>query len=404
MSSSNSSKEKSINSNSSTKSYGSSNYSTSNSTNSRSSSGSNSTNSSSTISTSNSPSPERLQIQLGNMIELNGKKYKILEILGEGNFGMVLKVERNRQYYVIKILKDTENYDKEKFLIEQTVLQVIKEKLDGCKEGVLCYEDSFQNGHDFIFITKYSPGVDLHKFVQIIPQLDFITVRDIEVILTNIITSYQLLEEAGVIHRDIKPSNMLINWERKGKNRMGITFVDFGFGCFDNASIHKKIIDKNIKLLARGKQSINLDTSYLNRNFQCNSDKGTLKYISPEYFFEKHATKQSDIFALGVVFLFILTGGINNIYNYDIDNIKDPVEKIVQYERIVQDPSERKNIFQLLQNRHIFDFNIYHASNLINQMIDINPRKRPTTKQILQKIPSIFSTSKNSRFKVITNQ
>lgn len=301
---------------------------------------------------------------------LGGKEYKIMEILGEGVYGSVVKAERDGKYYAIKMLKDhNQEID---FYEEKIVLQAIKRKLKGCKKGVLCYEDAFKQDGMFIFITKFVDGVGLDFFIKQKMMLP----EDVPVILTNLITAYEMLYNVGIVHRDLKPTNILIN-----PQTLEVTIVDFGFGCFgESFSINASLEDEIEKL----SNDYNID---LIEPLECQGLRGTPMFMSPDYAKKGYATPASDIYALGIVFFFILTEGTDWIYRGSKN--KGSVNDFYDY---IQIPTHRISISNKLKIKNSYVDNA-KATALIQEMIDIQPRKRPDPKTILQQIPYIFKSS-----------
>jgi tetratricopeptide (TPR) repeat protein/TolB-like protein len=100
-------------------------------------------------------------------------------------------------------------------------------------------------------------------------------------LIQNMVEGLGALHDAGVIHRDFKPGNVMLVRSRTGAERAVIT--DFG--------------------LARDLESEPGFTLT-----QANQVMGTPAYMAPEQFQGQRATRQSDIYALGVVMYEAVTG------------------------------------------------------------------------------------------------
>ena len=103
-----------------------------------------------------------------------------------------------------------------------------------------------------------------------------IPLQEAESILTQLVDAVQYAHERGIVHRDIKPSNILL---RDGKH---VYLADFG-------------------LVKHMEEMSDLT--------QTNCMIGTPEYMAPELT-ERPATASSDIYALGVVAYFMLTGRV----------------------------------------------------------------------------------------------
>jgi serine/threonine-protein kinase len=94
------------------------------------------------------------------------------------------------------------------------------------------------------------------------------------------------LEEAhsqGIIHRDLKPDNILL--QDKTDRPDWVKIVDFGIA---------HLIDSNPK----------------NRLTRAGIVIGTPEYMAPEQFTGKALDERTDIYALGLIFFEMLTGGV----------------------------------------------------------------------------------------------
>lgn len=112
--------------------------------------------------------------------------------------------------------------------------------------------------------------------------------------------------EQGVVHRDLKPSNIMIASE-EGKYS-NVRIVDFGLA---------KVVEEDQNLTKTG-QAI-----------------GTPFYSSPEQIQSRSIDARSDIYSLGCVMFFVLTGkppfvGENAIETYDM-HINTPVPNLIEF-------------------------------------------------------------------------
>ncbi|XP_050378795.1 serine/threonine-protein kinase/endoribonuclease IRE1b [Argentina anserina] len=150
-------------------------------------------------------------------------------------------------------------------------------------------------------------------------------------LMRDLVSGLAHLHELGIIHRDLKPQNVLII---KGK------------------SLHAKLSDMGIsKRLQGDKSSITLHaTGY-----------GSSGWQAPEQLLHQRQTRAVDLFSLGCLLFFCLTGG------------KHPYGDSI--ERDVNIVNDRKDLF-LVEN-------IPEAVDLFTRLLDPNPDMRPTAVDVL---------------------
>ncbi len=142
-------------------------------------------------------------------------------------------------------------------------------------------------------ITIFDVGVDDYGFFLVMELIDGM---DMEKTLANRAMVYdqfremasQLLEglvathKEGILHLDIKPSNIMVVWHDSGK--MHFQLIDFG----------------------RAKHSD--EEFFVSEDPKTRGLNGSIHYMSPEQLNNKALDERSDIYALGCVFYYALTG------------------------------------------------------------------------------------------------
>ena len=141
-------------------------------------------------------------------------------------------------------------------------------------KGLPAFINNYENDELFIVIRSYIPGVPLNEFVSCFkPNNELLLSIGKQV--CDILT-YLHQQNPVIIHRDIKPQNIII--DRQGK----ITLIDFGISRVFN--------DKS-----------RMDTTFL----------GTREFAAPEQYGFAQTDHRSDIFSLGVLLAWLLTGESN---------------------------------------------------------------------------------------------
>jgi serine/threonine-protein kinase len=149
----------------------------------------------------------------------------------------------------------------------------------------------------YYYTMEYVPGVDLHDIVShegpmAVPRA-----------LTIISQAARALAEAhqhGIVHRDIKPANMVLR--KLGKRSDFVKVLDFGLA--------KLTESKPAQELTRVGWAV-----------------GTPQYVSPEVILGGAIDGRSDIYALGSVLYFLLTGGAPFNMGKAMLNMRAQIEK-----------------------------------------------------------------------------
>ncbi len=139
-------------------------------------------------------------------------------------------------------------------------------------DNIVRMHASFSEGSNIYLVMEYIEGETLEKHVRDRGRLEE---KDAVRILDQVLDAMQYVHSKGVIHRDIKPSNVMIR-----KDNGKICLLDFG-------------IAKDLK--GRG-----LTTGQLTI--------GTNGYMSPEQAEGYQVDHRTDIYSLGCVLYYMLTG------------------------------------------------------------------------------------------------
>ena len=158
--------------------------------------------------------------------KLQGGKYVIKEILGQGGFGITykaLQVNLNRTVVIKtpkldKYLHDDPKYNKyiERFIAEGQTLARLSQDPHPHIIGVI---ELFQEGNIHCLVMEFVPGENLFQVVKrrgALPEVEIITsIRQIGEALT-------VVHEAGLVHRDAHPGNIML------RSNGRVILIDFG--------------------------------------------------------------------------------------------------------------------------------------------------------------------------------
>lgn len=141
-------------------------------------------------------------------------------------------------------------------------------------KGLPEFIDDFDNSELFVMVRSYVPGVPLNEFVSCFQpnkELFLLIGKQICEIL-----AYLHQQTPAIIHRDIKPQNIIID-------RLGnVTLIDFGISRVYN-------------------DGSSVDTTFL----------GTRDFAAPEQYGYSQTDHRTDIFSLGILLIWLLTGESN---------------------------------------------------------------------------------------------
>lgn len=137
---------------------------------------------------------------------------------------------------------------------------------------VSVYDVGEENGMQYI-VMEYVKGTDLKQYIKHQSPIALPTVVDI---MEQVLSAISLAHQHRIIHRDLKPQNILVDEDGTVK------ITDFGIA------------------IALSETSIT----------QTNTLLGSVHYLSPEQARGGMATRQSDIYALGIILYELLTGSV----------------------------------------------------------------------------------------------
>lgn len=160
-------------------------------------------------------------------------------------------------------------------------------------------------------------------------------------IIKNILKGLVILDKHGIMHRDLKPDNIILKKKGVPITENTLKLVDFGLATYQDVE------------------------EYLFK--RC----GTPGFVAPEVINAKrganvHYSTKCDVFSVGIIFFFMLTGKI---------------------------PYDGADFQEVLDNnkKAVINFNVKElkfvtpvAMNLLKNMLELNPEDRPTAKDALK--------------------
>jgi tRNA A-37 threonylcarbamoyl transferase component Bud32 len=235
-------------------------------------------------------------------------QYTLEQKLGSGGMGVVYKGQHAmlRRPTAIKML-DVDKVNEASMERFEREVQITSQLNN--PHTVAIYDYGRTPEGVFYYAMEYLDGIDLQSLVERYgPQPASRVIH----ILTQVCSSLYEAHSLGLVHRDIKPANIMLN--RRGGEPDVVKVLDFGL----------------VKALDDGKQQSMTQQSALT---------GTPLYMSPEAIqMPNTVDARSDLYAVGAVGYFLLTGGPV----FDAENVMDLCRKHVDTPPIP--PSERTRL------------------------------------------------------------
>ncbi len=260
--------------------------------------------------------------------------FEFKEKIGEGHFGVVKKcIEKSSgKEYAVKIMNKNKIKESDlSFLIqERNYMCLIKHP------NIVSLIKDFEDEKCIYFIMEYFKGGDLAKYLGNVngkeKNMEKLAAKIIKIIAQGV----QYLNQFGIVHRDLKPENIV--FEKEG----------------DIKSI--KIIDLGVAItLPYGEQS---------------SDPiGTLAYIAPEMYTHKPYSYKVDVWSIGILLYYLVTGGV-----LPFDDEK--MDESILGKKIVFTHQEYPEKYFVDKSKSLI--------SLIDKTLEKNPEKRITIHNFLK--------------------
>lgn len=201
-----------------------------------------------------------------------GKRYRIIRTLGEGGMANVYLahdevLDRDVSVKLLRLdLRDDPSTQRRFEREAMAATQLNDPHIVGA------YDVGLDHGMQYM-VMQYVEGTDLKAYIKKKFPIPLPQVVDI---MEQVLSAVQTAHDHGIIHRDLKPQNILID---ENKN---VKITDFGIAV----------------------------AAYQDSLTQTNTLMGSVHYLSPEQARGSIATKQSDIYSLGIILYELLTGKV----------------------------------------------------------------------------------------------
>jgi len=198
--------------------------------------------------------------------------YEMLEDLGQGNFGKVKLgiYKKTKEKVAIKIIKKSS-------LENVKDIELVKSEIDIMKlcrhPNVVKLLDHFENSEYIFIVMELLEGGSLGDYFS---RTNYqFTERRAANIMFQLASGLKYLHQYGILHRDIKPENIMLTSKSDDAR---VKIMDFGLSKIIGA--HEKLAD----------------------------GYGSLSFVAPEVLVREPYNKQIDIWSLGIILYYMLSG------------------------------------------------------------------------------------------------
>ncbi|TKA55664.1 hypothetical protein B0A49_11896, partial [Cryomyces minteri] len=164
-------------------------------------------------------------------------RYLILDVLGQGTFGQVVKCQnlKTQEVVAVKVVKNRTAYFNQS-MMEVSVLDLLNGRMDKNNDHhILRLKDTFIHRQHLCLVFELL-SVNLYELIKQ-NQFRGLSTTLVRVFAQQLLNGLCLLSKAKLIHCDLKPENILL----KNLESPIIKIIDFGSACDERQTVYTYI-------------------------------------------------------------------------------------------------------------------------------------------------------------------
>lgn len=165
------------------------------------------------------------------------RKYLVLDILGQGTFGQVVKCQnlQTKEILAVKVIKSRSEYLNQS-ITEAKILELLNTKIDpDNKHHILRMYDSFVHKNHLCLVFELLSN-NLYELLKQ-NQYHGLSIQLIKIFTKQLLDSLCVLKDSKLIHCDLKPENILLC----SPDKPDIKVIDFGSSCEETRTVYTYI-------------------------------------------------------------------------------------------------------------------------------------------------------------------
>ncbi|XP_056644515.1 dual specificity tyrosine-phosphorylation-regulated kinase 4 isoform X1 [Diorhabda sublineata] len=165
-----------------------------------------------------------------------GYRYEILEVIGKGSFGQVIRAldHMTNKHVAIKIIRNKKRFHHQA-LVEVRILDHLRKKDKECNHNVIHMLEYFYF-RNHLCISFELLSLNLYELIKKNNYQGF-SLNLIRRFANSLLKCLRLLQKENIIHCDLKPENVLL----KQRGSSSIKVIDFGSSCYSNQRVYTYI-------------------------------------------------------------------------------------------------------------------------------------------------------------------
>ncbi|KRT80329.1 phosphotransferase, partial [Oryctes borbonicus] len=165
-----------------------------------------------------------------------GYRYEILEVIGKGSFGQVIRAldHMTNQHVAIKIIRNKKRFHHQA-LVEVRILDHLRKRDKEGVHNVIHMQDYFYF-RNHLCISFELMSLNLYELIKKNNYQGF-SLNLIRRFANSLLKCLRLLQRENIIHCDLKPENVLL----KQRGSSSIKVIDFGSSCYSNQRVYTYI-------------------------------------------------------------------------------------------------------------------------------------------------------------------